>query len=76
MSYMMAKGQFLDDTAGHWHPHLMFYAPAADSASWGADLAGSPVMLNPQFLATPEQVAVFMVTVRTWSDGTPAGGKP
>ena len=72
MSYMMSKGGFLDDSAGPWRPHLMFYAPAADSASWGADVAGSPVMLNPQFLGTPEQVAVFMVALRTWSDGSPA----
>ena len=72
MCYMMSKDGFLDDSAGHWVPHLMFFAAAADSASWGADVAGSPVMLNPQFLAPPEGVAVFMVAVRRWSDGSPA----
>lgn len=72
MSYMMSRGGFLNDAAGHWVPHLMFYAAAADSGSWGADLAGSPVLLNPQFLGAPERLAVFMVPLRQWSDGTPA----
>ena len=72
MSYMLSKDGFLDDSGGHWVPHLMFYAPASDSAAWGADLPGSPVMLNPQFLAAPERIAVFMVPLRVWSDGSPA----
>ena len=72
MSYMMAKDGFLDDSGGHWVPHLMFFAAAADSASWGADVPGSPVLLNPQFLAAPERIAVFMVPLRVWSDGSPA----
>ncbi len=76
MSYMMSKDGFLDDSAGHWVPHLMFYAAAADSGSWGADVPGSPVLLNPQFLGAPERVAVFMVPVRQWSDGTPAPALP
>ncbi len=76
MSYMLSKDGFLDDSAGHWVPHLMFYAPAADSAAWGADLAGSPVMLNPQFLAAPSRIAVFMVALRAWSDGSPAPALP
>jgi hypothetical protein len=76
MSYMMSKDGFLDDSAGHWVPHLMFYAPASDSGSWGADRAGAPVLLNPQFLGAPERVAVFMVPLRAWSDGSPAPALP
>ncbi len=72
MSYMLSKDGFLDDSGGHWVPHLMFYAPATDSTAWGADLPGSPVMLNPQFLAAPSRIAVFMVALRVWSDGSPA----
>ena len=76
MCYMMSKDGFLDDAAGHWVPHLMFYAAASDSGSWGADVPGSPVMLNPQFLGAPERVSVFMVALRKWSDGTPAPALP
>ena len=69
MSFMMSPQGYLNDEAGHWVPHLMFYIPLADSKSWGADLAGSPVMLNPQFNGAPEPISEFMVPVSMWSDG-------
>jgi len=72
LTYMMSKQQFLNDGAHNWRPHLMFYFPRAAAASWGADLAGSPVMLNPQFQESPEALSVVMVPVMQWSDGTPA----
>jgi hypothetical protein len=69
MCYMMSKEQYLGDTGGHWHPHLMFFLPPTDPAAWGADLAGSPVLSNKD----PEgRMTVFMVPVGKWSDGTPA----
>jgi hypothetical protein len=70
MCYMMSKQGYLNDDAGHWVPHLMFYTPRG--ADWGADLPGSPVMLNPQFHDAPEPINVFMVPIGKWSDGTPA----
>jgi hypothetical protein len=70
MSYMMSKQGYLDDQAGHWIPHLMFYT--ATGVNWGADQAGSPVMLNPQFHGAPEPINVFMVPAGKWSDGTAA----
>lgn len=70
MCYMMSKQGYLNDGAGHWRPHLMLYTPL--DADWGADLPGSPVMLNPQFHGAPEPINVFMIPTRTWSDGTPA----
>jgi hypothetical protein len=70
MCFMMSKLAYLNDSAGHWMPHLMFYTPL--EANWGADLPGSPVMLNPQFQAGPEKMNVFMIPVGKWSDGTPA----
>ncbi|MFK2873062.1 hypothetical protein ISP13_05910 [Dyella lipolytica] len=70
MSYMMSKQGFLDDKAGHWIPHLMFYT--ATNVDWGADQTGSPIMLNPQFHGAPEPVNVFMIPAGKWSDGTPA----
>jgi hypothetical protein len=72
MTYMMSKEGYLGDEVGHWHPHLMFYGPRSDGADWGADLPGSPVLLNPQFQTSPEALTSVMVPVLKWSDGTPA----
>ena len=72
MCYMMSKQGYLNDSARHWVPHLMFYVPLTDPKSWGADLPGSPVMLNPQFQGAPEPITEFMVLVPNWSDGTAA----
>jgi len=72
MCYMMSREANLGDSPGHWHPHLMFYGARSDGADWGANLPGSPVMLNPQFQTSPEPLATFMVAVEGWSDGTSA----
>lgn len=72
MSYMMSSQGYLNDSAGHWLPHLMFYIPLTDPKVWGADLPGSPVMLNPQFRGAPEPITEFMIPVHHWSDGTAA----
>jgi hypothetical protein len=67
MSYMLSKQSYLSDGAGHWHPHLMFFLPPTEAATWGADLAGSPVLAanDPE-----DRMTVFMVPVSKWSDGT------
>jgi hypothetical protein len=75
MSYMMSRQGYLGDSIGHWHSHLMFYVPLTQAASWGADLPGSPVMLNPQFGGAPEPLTEFMVRVLEWSDGTPSAAE-
>ncbi|HEX8814036.1 MAG TPA: hypothetical protein VF753_00900 [Terriglobales bacterium] len=72
MSYMMSREGFLDDSAGHWVPHLMFYTPLAEGSLWGADVPDSPVYLNPQFRGAPEPIDVFMIPVGKWSDGLAA----
>ncbi|HEV3089955.1 MAG TPA: hypothetical protein VGX91_00775 [Candidatus Cybelea sp.] len=76
MSYMMSKHGYLGDGVGPWHPHLMLYAPKTDGvndgASWGADLHGSPVILDTSYHVVPEPETIFMVTVSHWSDGSPA----
>lgn len=68
MCYMLSKQGYLDDQAGHWHPHLMFFAPVVDTASWGADQPGSPILSDKEDF---EHVTTFMVLVHQWSDGTP-----
>ena len=70
MCYMMSKQGYLNDSAGHWHPHLMFFLPTTEAASWGADLKGSPVFAAQ---GDPEPVTTFMVPVMRWSDGTSDG---
>jgi hypothetical protein len=68
MCYMLSKQGYLSDTAGHWHPHLMFFVSQSDPAAWGAGLPGSPILA---FNETWEQLITFLVPVRVWSDGTP-----
>jgi hypothetical protein len=68
MSFMMSKQGYLNDGAGHWHPHLMFFSPI-DAATWGADLKGSPVFASR---AKEDTFTTFFVYVPSWSDATPA----
>ena len=72
MSYMMSKDQYLGDGPGHWHSHLMFHLPRMGAASWGANLDGSPVVLDTDHTQGPEPETIFMVPVAHWSDGTSA----
>ncbi|MGD0731840.1 MAG: hypothetical protein ABR956_11290 [Terracidiphilus sp.] len=72
MSYMMSKSQYFGEEGGHWHPHLMFHLPRMGAASWGANLEGSPVVLDTDHHDWPEPQTIFMVPVGHWSDGTPA----
>ena len=72
MSYMMSKNQYLGDSGGHWHPHLMFHLPRMGVASWGANLDGSPVVFDTNHTQGPEPESIFMVPVDHWSDGTSA----
>ena len=69
MCFMLSKQGYLGDSAGHWHPHLMFFLPHTDGATWGAGLDGSPVFVAQ---SDPEPVTTFFVPVTKWSDGTPA----
>ncbi len=69
MCYMLSKQQYLGDAGGHWHPHLMFFLPVTEPATWGAGLAGSPVMAIKDPL---DHLTLFLIPVGHWSDGTPA----
>jgi len=70
MCYMLSKQGHLSDSGGHWRPHLMFFVPLMEPATWGTGLAGSPVVLA--FTDTPERHTVFLIPVAKWSDGTAA----
>ena len=67
MSFMMSREAYLGDNAGHWHPHLMFFAPETDAVTWGADLPGSPILT---FGYSQDRLTVFLIPVAKWSDGT------
>ena len=69
MSYMLSKSGYLNDKAGHWRPHLMFFLPRMAPGEWGADAPGGAVMADAGAL---EPLTVFFVPVAQWSDGTPA----
>lgn len=68
MCYMMSKQGYLNDTDGHWHPHLMFFSPLKKPEAWGANLPGSPLLAAED---TEDRITVFMLPVAVWSDGTP-----
>jgi len=67
MCYMMSKQGYLNDRDGHWHPHLMFFLPLTDPASWGSGLPGAPLIGVNDDLG---RVTVFLIPVAKWSDGT------
>ena len=68
MCYMLSRQGHLNDRAGHWHPHLMFFYPLTDSAAWGAGVEGAPLYVDN---AQADRVTTVMVPVSHWSDGTP-----
>jgi hypothetical protein len=49
----------------------MFFVGNADDAAWGANLAGSPVMMG---VSGSDPIKTFLVPVGKWSDGTPDDG--
>jgi hypothetical protein len=67
MCYMLSRQGYLNDRAGHWHPHVMFFLPSTEAAAWGANLSGSPIFEDDN---APDRMTVFMVPVAKWSDGT------
>jgi hypothetical protein len=68
MCYMMSKDGYLGDSAGHFHPHLMFFVPNMNADAWGANLPGSPIIAGEE---VPNRMTVFMVPIPKWSDGSP-----
>ncbi len=69
MCYMLSKQGYLNDSVGHWHPHIMFFEPPTAPEAWGAGLPGSPVIGVKD---TFNRQTILMIPVAKWSDGTPA----
>lgn len=68
MCYMMSKQQNFGPQFGHADPHLMFWYPQALHMTWGAEFGGSPIDVHDD---SPDPVTTFIISVGTWSDGTP-----
>jgi hypothetical protein len=69
-AFMLSKQGYLgDDAGGPWLPHVMFFVPHGQAATWGAGLEGSPILGSE---GTALEPTVLFVPVRRWSDGTPA----
>jgi hypothetical protein len=67
MCYMLSKQGYLGDGNGHWRPHVMFFVPQADAKTWGANLAGSPILA---LQSAQDRLTIFLIPVGKWSDGT------
>ncbi len=67
MCYMLSKQGYLGDGNGHWRPHVMFFVPISASRTWGANLAGSPILASD---SAHDRLTIFMIPVAKWSDGT------
>ncbi len=67
MCYMMSRQGYLNDRDGRWHPHLMFFVPPTEGATWGANLPGSPILAGDD---PEDRLTIFLVPVAKWSDGT------
>jgi len=68
MCYMLSKQGYLGDQAGHFSPHLMFWAERTQPESWGVGAPGSPIMGKEEI---PGRLTIFIIPVGKWSDGTP-----
>ncbi len=68
LSFMLSSQGYLGDAAGGaWHPHVMFFIPHGNAATWAAGLKGSPVLGSD---GSPFEPTVLFVPVRNWSDGS------
>jgi hypothetical protein len=67
MCYMLSKQGYLGDQAGHFHPHLMFWAERTKPETWGAGTPGSPIIGKEEI---PGRLTIFIIPVGNWSDGT------
>ncbi len=70
LSFMLSKNGYLSDAVeGPWLPHVMFFVPSGQAATWGANVEGSPVLGQDGSNIEP---TILLIPVRRWSDGSPA----
>jgi hypothetical protein len=59
--YMWSADQHLGPGIGHWHPHMMIFAPHYDNAMLGGNAFGSPLPQVTDDAGTPFSVVVVPV---------------
>jgi hypothetical protein len=59
--YMWSADQYLGPGAGHWHPHMMVFAPYYENAALGGNEFGSPLPQVTDDAKTPFTVVVIPV---------------
>jgi hypothetical protein len=67
--FMLSKEGYLNHAHGPWYPHIMFFIPRDQVASWGSDVDNSPTLSVDR---GPYLSTIVMVPVLDWSDGSPA----
>jgi len=60
-AYMWSADQNLGSGIGHWHPHMMIFAPYYDNSMVGGDAFGAPVPQVSDDAGTPFSVVVVPV---------------
>ncbi len=71
MAYMMSKEQYINDpqpgAESRWYPHVMFFVPATEASTWGANGRGGPIYSTT---SNVEPITTFFVVAPRWSDGS------
>jgi hypothetical protein len=60
-AYMWSADQNLGTGIGHWHPHMMVFAPYYDNSMLGGNAFGSPLPTVSDDAGTPFTVVVIPV---------------
>lgn len=63
-AYMWSADQNLGPGAGHWHPHIMIFAPNYQNALLGGNAFGSPLPQVTDDAGTPFTVVVIPVDMK------------
>jgi len=63
-AYMWSADQSLGPGVGHWHPHMMVFAPYYDNSMLGGNESGSPLPQATDDAGTPFTVIVIPVDDR------------
>ena len=71
MAYMLSKDQYINDPQDgvepRWYPHVMFFVPATEASTWGANVRGGPIYATT---SSVEPITTFFVVAPKWSDGS------
>jgi len=68
-AYMWSARQNLGSAIGHWHPHVMIFAPYYDNSMVGGNAFGSPFPQGSDDARTPFAVVVIPVDEKLWVGG-------